>query len=388
METRDIRVRGARVHNLKNVDLELPANRLICFTGVSGSGKSSMAFDTLYAEGQRRYVASLSAYARQFLGQMEKPARTITITRPGPPPISIEQKTTGHQSRARRWEPSPRFSDYLRVLWARVGIPSLRTECGKAVIGAQTRPTDRREELAAREQGKHAVHVLMAPILRQPQGASTGSCSPTLQPRRATCGCASTAASTSSMKPRSSRPLDKRRKHTVEAVIDRIVVKRGDIGGAPRPKSVDDRAASLGQGSCSSSHTDAGGAIGVLSSELRWPAAPAASPSPSSDAPDASRSTAPRACAVDCNGLGSQASIIDPRNSMIPDPTSLSIDDGAVEEPGARTCRQKTGWRLHGFTKGQILEQLRIRSSRQPLEQAVADARSTASCNVLWGTGR
>ncbi|MBT6630075.1 MAG: hypothetical protein HOB49_23875, partial [Gemmatimonadetes bacterium] len=73
MESGTLRIRGARVHNLKNVDLELPKNRLICFTGVSGSGKSSMAFDTLYAEGQRRYVASLSAYARQFLGQMEKP---------------------------------------------------------------------------------------------------------------------------------------------------------------------------------------------------------------------------------------------------------------------------------------------------------------------------
>ena len=71
METRNILVRGARVHNLKNVDAELPKNQLICFTGVSGSGKSSMAFDTLYAEGQRRYIASLSAYARQFLGQME-----------------------------------------------------------------------------------------------------------------------------------------------------------------------------------------------------------------------------------------------------------------------------------------------------------------------------
>ena len=97
METRDIVVRGARVHNLKNISLELPKNKLICFTGVSGSGKSSLAFDTLYAEGQRRYVTSLSAYARQFLGQMEKPdVDQITGLAPT---ISIAQKTAGQNPR-------------------------------------------------------------------------------------------------------------------------------------------------------------------------------------------------------------------------------------------------------------------------------------------------
>ncbi len=98
METQDIVVRGARVHNLKNVSLELPKNKLICFTGVSGSGKSSLAFDTLYAEGQRRYVTSLSAYARQFLGQMEKPdVDQITGLAPT---ISIAQKTAGQNPRS------------------------------------------------------------------------------------------------------------------------------------------------------------------------------------------------------------------------------------------------------------------------------------------------
>ena len=93
METHHIAVRGARVHNLKNVHLELPKNQLICFTGVSGSGKSSMAFDTLYAEGQRRYVTSLSAYARQFLGHMEKP--DVDSISGLAPTISIAQKTAG-----------------------------------------------------------------------------------------------------------------------------------------------------------------------------------------------------------------------------------------------------------------------------------------------------
>ena len=162
METRDIRVRGARVHNLKNVDLELPANRLICFTGVSGSGKSSMAFDTLYAEGQRRYVASLSAYARQFLGQMEKPdVDQITGL---PPAISISQKTGGRNPRSTVGTITEIY-DYLRVLFARCGTPHC-VECGRE-IGAQTR-----DQIAARiaslEQGSR-VHVL-APLVRERRG--------------------------------------------------------------------------------------------------------------------------------------------------------------------------------------------------------------------------
>ncbi|MFL2540569.1 MAG: hypothetical protein ACJ0UT_01085 [Candidatus Latescibacterota bacterium] len=122
METQDIVVRGARVHNLKNVSLELPKNKLICFTGVSGSGKSSLAFDTLYAEGQRRYVTSLSSYARQFLGQMEKPdADQITGLAPT---ISIAQKTAGQNPRSTVGTITEIY-DYLRVLLARVG--TLRT---------------------------------------------------------------------------------------------------------------------------------------------------------------------------------------------------------------------------------------------------------------------
>src|SRR5881296_1895686 len=118
MDNSTIRIRGAREHNLQNVSLELPRNRLIVFTGVSGSGKSSLAFDTLYAEGQRRYVESLSAYARQFLGQLEKP-RYDTI-RGLSPTISIEQKAASHNPRSTVGTITEIF-DYLRVLFARVG---------------------------------------------------------------------------------------------------------------------------------------------------------------------------------------------------------------------------------------------------------------------------
>ena len=122
-------VRGAREHNLKNIDVEIPRDRLVVITGLSGSGKSSLAFDTIYAEGQRRYVESLSAYARQFLGVMEKP--DVDVIEGLSPAISIEQKTTGRNPRSTVGTVTEIY-DYLRLLWARVGVPHC-TECGRPV---------------------------------------------------------------------------------------------------------------------------------------------------------------------------------------------------------------------------------------------------------------
>ncbi|MDR1674677.1 MAG: excinuclease ABC subunit UvrA, partial [Oscillospiraceae bacterium] len=118
--TDKIIIRGAREHNLKNVDLELPRDRLIVMTGLSGSGKSSLAFDTIYADGQRRYVESLSSYARQFLGQMEKP--DVDSIEGLSPAISIDQKTTSRNPRSTVGTVTE-IDDYLRLLYARVGIP-------------------------------------------------------------------------------------------------------------------------------------------------------------------------------------------------------------------------------------------------------------------------
>ena len=120
MSEQHLIVRGARVHNLKGVDVEIPRNSLTVVTGLSGSGKSSLAFDTIYAEGQRRYVESLSAYARQFLGLMEKP--DVDAIEGLSPAISIEQKTGGHNPRSTVGTVTE-ISDYLRLLWARVGVP-------------------------------------------------------------------------------------------------------------------------------------------------------------------------------------------------------------------------------------------------------------------------
>ena len=115
-----ISVRGARVHNLKNIDVDLPRHKLVVITGLSGSGKSSLAFDTIYAEGQRRYVESLSAYARQFLEQMEKP--DVDLIEGLSPAISIEQKTTGSNPRSTVGTVTEIY-DYLRLLFANIGMP-------------------------------------------------------------------------------------------------------------------------------------------------------------------------------------------------------------------------------------------------------------------------
>src|SRR5512146_2098150 len=126
---RAITIRGAKVHNLKNVDLEIPRDKLVVFTGLSGSGKSSLAFDTLYAEGQRRYVESLSAYARQFLGQMDKP--DVEYIEGLSPAISIDQKTTSRNPRSTVGTVTEIY-DYLRLLFARAGRPHC-PKCDKPI---------------------------------------------------------------------------------------------------------------------------------------------------------------------------------------------------------------------------------------------------------------
>jgi excinuclease ABC subunit A len=123
-------VRGAREHNLKNISVEIPRDKMVVITGISGSGKSSLAFDTIYAEGQRRYVESLSAYARQFLGQMEKP--DVDQIEGLSPAISIDQKGASHNPRSTVGTVTEIY-DYLRLLYARVGVPHC-PHCGREVV--------------------------------------------------------------------------------------------------------------------------------------------------------------------------------------------------------------------------------------------------------------
>jgi excinuclease ABC subunit A len=148
-----ISIRGARTHNLKNIEVELPRDRLIVFTGLSGSGKSSLAFDTIYAEGQRRYVESLSTYARQFLSMMEKP--DVDTIEGLSPAIAIEQKSASHNPRSTVGTVTEIY-DYLRLLFARAGIP---------------RCPEHGQELAAQ-----TVSQMVDQVLRIPAGAALLPC--------------------------------------------------------------------------------------------------------------------------------------------------------------------------------------------------------------------
>ena len=125
----NITIKGARVHNLKNIDVQIPRDKLVVLTGLSGSGKSSLAFDTIFAEGQRRYMESLSSYARQFLGQMDKP--DVELIDGLSPAISIDQKTTSHNPRSTVGTVTEIY-DYFRLLFARVGIPHC-PNCGREI---------------------------------------------------------------------------------------------------------------------------------------------------------------------------------------------------------------------------------------------------------------
>ena len=158
-------VRGARVHNLKNINVEIPRNKLVVITGLSGSGKSSLAFDTIYAEGQRRYVESLSAYARQFLGLMDKP--DVDQIDGLSPAISIDQKTASHNPRSTVGTVTEIY-DYLRLLFARAGTPHCPV-CGKLITGRTiTQMVDHLLELP-----QNTKLTLFAPVVSDKKGENT-----------------------------------------------------------------------------------------------------------------------------------------------------------------------------------------------------------------------
>ena len=206
-------IRGAREHNLKDVSLDLPRDSLIVFTGLSGSGKSSLAFDTIFAEGQRRYVESLSAYARQFLGQMDKP--DVDFIEGLSPAVSIDQKSTSKNPRSTVGTITEVY-DYLRLLYARAGRPHCPV-CG-APIERQTPQQIVDRVLAAR--GGHPLPGARAGDPR-PQGRVRRAVPPAAD-RRASPGPGSTARPT----PLDDPPkLDKQKKHTIEVVVDRLAVK-------------------------------------------------------------------------------------------------------------------------------------------------------------------
>ncbi len=209
-----IRIRGARTHNLKNIDLDLPRNRLIVITGLSGSGKSSLAFDTLYAEGQRRYVESLSAYARQFLSLMEKP--DVDLIEGLSPAISIEQKSTSHNPRSTVGTVTEIY-DYLRLLYARVGEPRCPTH--GVTLAAQT-VSQMVDHVMTLPDGMKLM--LLAPLVDDRKGEHLH----VLEQLRSQ-GYVRARIDGLVVSLDEAPELNKKMKHTIEAVVDRVVARKG-----------------------------------------------------------------------------------------------------------------------------------------------------------------
>ena len=225
-------IKGAREHNLKNLDVEIPRDKLVVITGLSGSGKSSLAFDTIYAEGQRRYVESLSAYARQFLEQMGKP--DVDSIEGLSPAISIEQKSTSHNPRSTVGTVTEIY-DYLRLLFARIGRPFCH-QCGEE-ISAQTvqQMVD-----AIRTLPEGSKFQILAPIVRGRKGEYRKEL---LDMRRA--GYVRARIDGRMVELGEEVALDKQKKHTIEVVVDRLVMKAGGPGDALSKRMADSVEAAL-----------------------------------------------------------------------------------------------------------------------------------------------
>ncbi len=209
-----IKIRGACEHNLKNIDLDIPRNEFVVLTGLSGSGKSSLAFDTIYAEGQRRYMESLSSYARQFLGQMEKP--NVESIEGLSPAISIDQKSTNRNPRSTVGTVTEIY-DYFRLLYARVGIPHC-PQCGKEIA-------------------KQTVDQMVDKIMELPEGSRIQLLAPVVRGRKGEHAKVLDRAKRSGYvrvridgnlyELSEDMKLDKNIKHNIEIVVDRLVVKEG-----------------------------------------------------------------------------------------------------------------------------------------------------------------
>ena len=329
-----ISVKGAREHNLKSVDVEIPKKRLVVFTGVSGSGKSSLAFDTLYAEGQRRYVESLSSYARQFLGQMEKP-RYDTL-RGLSPTISIEQKAASNNPRSTVGTITE-VHDYLRVLYASIGEQHCPS-CGRKV-------------------GKQTPQQIVDAILEMPAGSRILVLAPLVQNRkgeyRELLGDAQKRGfsrvrvdgAVHSLEERLA--LDKKLKHDIELVVDRLVVKETIRG---RLTDSVETALREGKGTLIVADADKEQKVGPgidpeeykkhdrFFSELN--ACPTCGISFGELAPQAFSFNSPLGSCTECQGLGTRAEM--DADLIIPDP-SLTIREGAVE-PWASGMDWGEGW--------------------------------------------
>lgn len=348
-------IKGARENNLKNVDLSIPRDKLVVFTGLSGSGKSSLAFDTIYAEGQRRYVESLSAYARQFLGQMDKP--DVDSIDGLSPAISIDQKTTSKNPRSTVGTVTEIY-DYLRLLWARVGIPHC-PKCGKE-IARQTidQIVDRVEAL-----GEGTRFIVLSPIIRGKKGEHVK----VFEDARKQ-GFARVRVDGILYDLNEEITLDKNKKHTIELVVDRLVIREGQ-----RRRLTD---------SVETACTHSGGLVTIelpdKKEELTFSqnyACEDCGISLSELEPRMFSFNNPAGACPDCTGLGFQ--LVADEDLVIPDKTK-SIFDGAIQASGWSSARTDSVFRMYF----EALAQKYRFSLTAPIQELSRDAMDV----ILYGT--
>ncbi|MFH0853863.1 MAG: excinuclease ABC subunit UvrA [bacterium] len=359
-----ISVKGARVHNLKNLNVEIPRNKLVVITGLSGSGKSSLAFDTIYAEGQRRYVESLSAYARQFLGLMDKP--DVDSIDGLSPAIAIDQKSTSHNPRSTVGTVTEIY-DYLRLLYARVGIPHC-PNCGKPV-SKQTVDQIANQILKL---PKNTKVTILAPIIRDQKGEHKQVLT---EARKAGYVRVRFDNVLYSIEEAEDLQVDKQKKHNVEIAVDRLVMGVDDQekGKAEKTRLYDslESALDLGNGVVTIHELD--NAKDTIYSE-HFACADCGINLPEIE-PRSFSFNSPHGACPDCTGLGSKLEI-DP-SLIIPNPR-LTIAEGAIR-PWSRTSSNQT-WYFR------ILETV-AREKGFTLDVPVSKMLKTDLDIVLNGTG-
>jgi excinuclease ABC subunit A len=365
MTSNSIRVVGARVHNLKNITVEIPRDKFVVITGLSGSGKSSLAFDTIFAEGQRRYVESLSAYARQFIGQMDKP--DVDHIEGLSPAVSIDQKSTSHNPRSTVGTVTEIY-DYLRLLFARAGIPHCPI-CGREVV-------------------KQSAQEIVDQIEKLPEGTRILILSPLVRARKGTyqavfeeirkAGFARARVDGSVYSLDDEINLDRYKQHTIEAVVDRLVISHE--GDKEERKSARTRvtdsvetALKFGEGYVSITLVDKEEDI-HFSEHL---ACPEHGTTISEVEPRTFSFNTPQGACPDCQGLGSKLEI-DPER-IIPD-AERTLNEGAIASMEWSGPKEEGGYYWQGLEAA-------ARAYRIDLDKPVRELTQDQLKIVLYGTG-
>jgi excinuclease ABC subunit A len=365
MSSNSIRVVGARVHNLKNITVEIPRDKFVVITGLSGSGKSSLAFDTIFAEGQRRYVESLSAYARQFIGQMDKP--DVDHIEGLSPAVSIDQKSTSHNPRSTVGTVTEIY-DYLRLLFARAGIPHCPI-CGREVV-------------------KQSAQEIVDQVEKLPEGTRILILSPLVRARKGTyqavfeeirkAGFARARVDGQVHSLDDEINLDRYKQHTIEAVVDRLVISHE--GGKEEQKAARTRitdsvetALKFGEGYVSLNLVDKNEDIN-FSEHL---ACPEHGTTISEVEPRTFSFNTPQGACPDCQGLGSKLEI-DPER-IIPD-NDRTLNEGAIASMEWSGPKEEGGYYWQGLEAA-------ARAYRIDLDRPVRELSQDQLKVILYGTG-